>query len=684
MKNLKFYSALIVICSFVRIDSFAQTYGGGDGSQNLPYLISTKLDMVALANAVNNGNNYSGKYFLLTQDLVGTDNIVTTTVGFLNSFNGMFDGGGYEIEVNDSPGVFGTLSSATIKNLGVRGNVNTDLSTSNGAGGTCAYASNSTFINCWNRSTVSSKISGGGICGRASNCSFTDCYNLGSVTVSSTGNRAGGICGSADGCNISKCYNQGNISASTTTTSNTGNFPMSGGISGYYGTISNCYNTGNISAYIYEGSYATSFNYSPRAGGICGYGGTVQYCYNTGNITADSRVSTSSTYSYAGGICGEGFSIKNCMAANTTITSRYIIKNGTITYNNDGPAGRIDGRGTGTITNCYALSSMSLISSSTVTSNVNGQHGGSEVISSFQSQDWIVAYLFWDFDQIWKMPESGLPILKKTSEINFYISLPVTYGDMITLNATGSNSAFPILYKSSNSEIAEIEGNTLVARKAGSVKITAYQEADDDFDGGFCDLNITIEKATLTIRVQNEQREKGTENPSFILLYESFKYDDNEESLEQLPQVFCDADTSSPTGFYDIVLSGGFDKNYSYQLIDGKLEIIDNVSEYIKKLEEENADLKEQILLLQNLLEECENNSATSVSGLQTSPVFLYPNPTTGMVYFDNNQNIDVFLFNVSGKELLHTQANSIDLSSYSQGIYLIKIGDMTRTIIKQ
>jgi uncharacterized repeat protein (TIGR02543 family) len=171
------------------------------------------------------------------------------------------------------------------------------------------------------------------------------------------------------------------------------------------------------------------------------------------------------------------------------------------------------------------------------------------------------------------MPETGLPILKNTSEIRFDISSPVAYGDTITLHAE-SSSIFPIMYRSSNNEIAKIEGNILIAKSVGNVVITAYQEAENDFDGGSYDLNITIEKAILTIRVQDEQREKGTENPAFVLLYAGFKHNENENCLEQLPQINCLAEASSPAGFYDIVLSGGSDNHYSYTLVKGVLEVI--------------------------------------------------------------------------------------------------------------
>jgi len=86
-------------------EAIAQTYSGGSGTENDPYLISSNADMVALANAVNNGYYSYNKYFLLTRDLAG----ITTMIGFYGSdyvfFKGTFDGGGHSLNVNNGVAV---------------------------------------------------------------------------------------------------------------------------------------------------------------------------------------------------------------------------------------------------------------------------------------------------------------------------------------------------------------------------------------------------------------------------------------------------------------------------------------------------------------------------------------------------------------------------------------------------
>jgi hypothetical protein len=61
------------------ISAFA--YSGGNGTEAKFYLTSSKADMQELANIVNGGNKYSGKYFHLTRDLTSTSDTITTVFG---------------------------------------------------------------------------------------------------------------------------------------------------------------------------------------------------------------------------------------------------------------------------------------------------------------------------------------------------------------------------------------------------------------------------------------------------------------------------------------------------------------------------------------------------------------------------------------------------------------------------
>jgi hypothetical protein len=60
----------------------------------------------------------------------------------------------------------------------------------------------------------------------------------------------------------------------------------------------------------------------------------------------------------------------------------------------------------------------------------------------------------------------------------------------------------------------------------------------------------------------------------------------------------------------------------------------------------------------------------------------IYPNPTSGKLFFDSNLNLlDKRLFTSEGELLLTTQENTLDLSLYSSGIYIIKVQDKNNRI---
>lgn len=65
------------------------------------------------------------------------------------------------------------------------------------------------------------------------------------------------------------------------------------------------------------------------------------------------------------------------------------------------------------------------------------------------------------------------------------------------------------------------------------------------------------------------------EIPMFTILYDGFVGNDSEADLDELPRISCDATNEAKPGTYEIVLSGGYDNNYEYTLINGTMVIID-------------------------------------------------------------------------------------------------------------
>jgi hypothetical protein len=397
---------------------------GEVGTPERPYLISSRADMEALSKNVNASHNYTDTCFLLTRDLTGAEDIVTTVIGntinsqefessisdndfesryFAGLFAGLFDGGGHEITANikvseeeNYMGIFGVVKGATIKNLNVSG----EISGIYCAGSICGFSIGGTrIISCSNQATVTGRVYSGGICGYIgamySISEIIGCHNSGEIVVNGKygGSASGGIIGCAGGnCEITDCHNEGEIvikgdravyaggitgdfylgrsntgirrCSNRGETVATGKFQANaGGIVGRLnmGEISNCYNRGKISAKVSSGITLNSYSLSHS---FCS-GGIVGYS-GGGSCGIINCYNTGDIMSseQTGGICGylSGV-IKNCFAANARASAGHKPER---RFQSGPRPGRImgmfgaEGDEIDRIENSYALSSMTI------------------------------------------------------------------------------------------------------------------------------------------------------------------------------------------------------------------------------------------------------------------------------------------------------------------------------------
>jgi hypothetical protein len=504
------------ICLFFAISTFA--YSGGNGSEQNPYLISSKADMEQLATNVNGGQTYSGTYFKLTRDLTEASDTLTTIVGNSSSnyFSGTFDGNGHKIAVNRR-GIFGRIQNATIRNLEVCGKITTPSYSSYYVGGICAYAISSNIMNCRNSAEIES----------SSTVDYSYTFYV------------GGICGFASSNN----------------------------------TIINCCNTNTVSGTINSSNTYIPSSYS---GGICGCIGTdnqISNCYNTGNITARSLSNgVIKAQSYAGGICGGATNasgkIQNCFVANCQIN------NGT-----DATRAKIGRIGVdGIYSNCYADDMSTQLNGDLISStNANSKNGKDETLANLQSQSWLTANLQWDFDNIWHIIEGEqFPVSQYAGYQDLSISMEITditYGSQVALNATSNNSVAPIEYTISDNTIAELTDNLLTAKKAGTVTITASQPLGNGFFAGSTSVNLTVQKKELTVTANPDTITYGDTPPAYTCLYTGFVNDETESVLTQLPSLNCNATALSNAGDYSIIPSNAEAQNYTFVYQPGTLTI---------------------------------------------------------------------------------------------------------------
>lgn len=186
------------------------------GTEDAPYLITSVADWNNLATKVNNGNNFSGKFFRLTADID-----VTTMVGNSesNSFMGTFDGNGHTLNISynttsDYTAPFRYIQGATFKNLKVTGSITTTMNLAAGIAG-LNTGSSATFDQCVTDITINSTSSTlvgwgkvdyhGGLLARTTNkdVTITDCVCSGTVNASSsTNSNCASFVGVAENCTV--------------------------------------------------------------------------------------------------------------------------------------------------------------------------------------------------------------------------------------------------------------------------------------------------------------------------------------------------------------------------------------------------------------------------------------------------------------------------------------------------
>lgn len=184
-------------------------FSGGLGTEEKPYLISTKEDMEELARRVEENkkgsatSNWSaGKYFIVTDDIDG----VTTVVGSgEKAFEGVFDGNEHVISLNiksdkNNVGMFGCVDGGVVHEVSVTGTV----SGADSVGAICGYLKDGSIRMVSNSADVTGKNTVGGICGNSSGT----LVGVTNIAVVSGVNYVGGLCGVSED-SLCVCMNSG-------------------------------------------------------------------------------------------------------------------------------------------------------------------------------------------------------------------------------------------------------------------------------------------------------------------------------------------------------------------------------------------------------------------------------------------------------------------------------------------
>lgn len=224
----------------------ATSYAGGTGGQKNPYQISNLAQLNYLREQAKTNANTSGKYFVLTNDIV-----INGAWTPIDNFHGTFDGDGHAILGNiklggtkNELGLFGVLGyNGVVKNLTNKANITTDESVTTKAVGGIVGRINHTgnaIKNCVNKGIINSKTQYiGGILGDIyaqdgkTDAVIEACRNEGYINCTNASPRFGGIVGSINGNNanqkiIIKGCSTKDVSFTTTATT-----AYTGGVLGY-------------------------------------------------------------------------------------------------------------------------------------------------------------------------------------------------------------------------------------------------------------------------------------------------------------------------------------------------------------------------------------------------------------------------------------------------------------------
>lgn len=269
----------------------------GEGESKV-YLINDERDLERLAAYVNSGHDALGKTFKQNADITLT--AAHTSIGGYfegnsRNFKGTYDGNNKTISklIVNAPnsnyqGLFGYTSKAVIKNVTL---ANCNITGKQYTGGIVGCALSSTTIeNCHVSgnicATASNASDHGGIVGSATATSITNCTVTGTISTSVSNDNYGGIVGAANyDVVITSCENAANIS---------GDGQNHGGIVGRDYRSSNkfkyCLNTGVVNGNQYVGAIAGQ-NSSPR---------DFDHCYYSNQSTIKAFGTSSGSNNYTG------------------------------------------------------------------------------------------------------------------------------------------------------------------------------------------------------------------------------------------------------------------------------------------------------------------------------------------------------------------------------------------------
>ena len=396
--------------------SVADGFDSGDGSEADPYVIKTAEQLAYFARSVNYGENYSGKYIKLANDIILNDlatyNIWDTTppanvwtpIGSTNAANlqfyGNFLGEGHSVRGiysvgSNAGGLFGSIGKGSISGVSV---TEAYIEVNGVAGGIVGHAdgSDSTIkiLECNFDGVIIATSHAGGIVGyarcgwygfqsvsqRVDHYGYVDiqqCTSSGTVISDDTAQidtekSVGGIIGyvmyTVGGLRITECTNDASVTSKGNAGGIVGKVLCKDGYAGsMYVYLTSNTNKGDVYGTSCVGGIGGYVSVSSDVYGYYSNKLSVTYCRNTGNVTKGSEEQD---------VVGGLFGLLNCSGGTSEATLSHSYNTGDVTvidganaYNVGGLAGTLSfASNANTVQACF--------NSGDISSNCAGHTGG--------------------------------------------------------------------------------------------------------------------------------------------------------------------------------------------------------------------------------------------------------------------------------------------------------------------
>lgn len=248
-----------------------------------------------------------------------------------------------------------------------------------------------------------------------------------------------------------------------------------------------------------------------------------------------------------------------------------------------------------------------------------------------------------------------ITVSKKSQAITWTQTLSAFVDDApIQLLAT-TNSELPVVYTSSNVNVATIENDFLTIVGEGTSTITAKQAGNGTYNAATNIVKtIIVSKRSQLITWDQTLSAKVGDDP--ILLTAS--------SDSDLPIVYTSSNTNAAT-------------------IEGKILMIVGKGVTVITASQPGNTIFKSAKTVDKMLIVSET---TGIENNEYGAISIYPNPTKGIVNIKtaNDALPLVNVYSIAGNLLLSESANQINISSFPKGIYIFKIGNKHLRVIKE